>query len=58
MAVLRPVAVACPVSHLIQDGTSETDVFAGGAMDPNGSCVLAGRSGSASASRRHEIGFS
>lgn len=35
---------ACPVSsRLTQDGTSERDVFFGGAMGPDGSVVLAGK---------------
>lgn len=47
MAILRPTFV-CPVSHLPQDGSSELDLFHGGAMGPDGSSVLAGTSGNAS----------
>lgn len=43
MAVLRPSTFDCVVSHFPQDGTSEDDKFLGGAMGPDGSCVLAGK---------------
>ena len=47
MAILTPTVV-CPASYLPQDGSSELDIFHGGAMGPDGSSVLAGTSGNTS----------